>query len=84
MAVSMTCPNCGGPVNLVLGLDAVSAPYICAPCHRGWWGSELTAEARDAWHPQTRTFRGGVAQVIADRVQDEIKVRKDKDRGNSK
>jgi hypothetical protein len=46
-----TCPQCGGELAPVAG-DADSAPWLCAPCSRGWWPAELSAAARAAYRPE--------------------------------
>lgn len=51
-----TCPNCGRPLTPVPDHDPQTAPWLCHPCARGWWGSELTSVARQAWDPITRSF----------------------------
>lgn len=52
----MTCPNCAGPLLPVAG-SPETPPWLCTGCHRGWWPSELTEEARSTWNPLVRAFR---------------------------
>ena len=59
-AYILSCPNCGGAVSLVV-LGAQSAPWGCWRCSRGWWPSELTAEARVAWRGSHKDYGHGPA-----------------------
>jgi transposase-like protein len=47
------CPICGGTLTAVK-LNGRSAPWLCPPCHRGFWNAELTPEAHAAWRPAHR------------------------------
>lgn len=56
------CPNCGSELVHWIG-DPQGAPWICPDttggCGRGWWPSELAADARLAWQPQNLDHAGG-------------------------
>lgn len=70
-----TCPACGHPLQPV-ALDPDTAPWLCPPtgCRSGWWVSELTTQARNAYRHGNRDFgfgphRGAIqAQVELERV----------------
>lgn len=56
-----TCPICDAALSAVQGPPGRNrpkswSPWVCAPCARGWWDAELTAESRAAFRPQTRDF----------------------------
>lgn len=59
-----SCPNCGAQLIEVANPDPDTAPYVCGLCRLGWWRSELTADARQAWQPATRTFRWDALPAI--------------------
>lgn len=72
--VRTDCPNCGAQLTQIANPDADTPPYVCGLCRLGWWCSELTADARAAWQPSTRTFRwdaidGIQAAIAAERQQ---------------
>lgn len=55
--VRTDCPNCGAQLAQVTAPGPDTPPYVCGLCRLGWWCSELSDTARQAWQPQTRTFR---------------------------
>lgn len=55
----LACPSCGRPLAALTTLPEGTAPYLCAWCVKGWWGSELTSQARALYDPVLRCFPGG-------------------------
>jgi len=51
-----TCPLCGRNLIVVGAADHDTPPWLCVPCHRGWWDTELTSKARHAWDRYHNTY----------------------------
>ncbi len=68
----MSCPSCGAQLTHFVG-HPDAAPWICAPCQRGFWAAELSHEARARYRPLFHDWGHGPeavtlrASVLAER-----------------
>ena len=65
-----TCPNCGSSLSPI-ALDPNTAPWLCSHCKLGWWSTEITPQARAAWHGPSRSFHWRNAPAIRAAVDQE-------------
>ena len=66
-----TCPSCGAQLTPFAGYPD-AAPWGCVPCHRGFWTSELSHEARARYRPQFHDWgHGEDAHALREQVHQE-------------
>lgn len=67
------CPNCGEKLEAI-DLDDQTPPWICRPCVRGWWDTEI--DNAKEWDPEWRCF---MDPAVLDKVNGEaLRKRKGK------
>lgn len=75
--VLMTCPICSQALRAIPDASPESAPYVCDTDARGFWGTELTTEARAAFDPRLRAYTAPVirSKVAAAIVEERLRAR---------
>ena len=69
----LTCPSCGRSLAALPSPPPGTAPYLCAPSVKGWWGSELTTSARAIYNPLLRCMpHGPEGEKVRDDVDNEV------------
>lgn len=69
-----TCPICHDPLEPIALPRGDTPPWNCPRDARSFWEAELTVVARDAFDPDTRTYRADVRRDIMAAVESECRA----------
>lgn len=72
---ALTCPHCGGALEVVASPNPASAPWLCPLCRLGWHAAELSSRARLLYRSTHRDFgHGAPGRTIREQVHAELEA----------